>query len=145
MEDLNKPPNAGQYPLPYRSLVFNPLGLYDLRRQIGYPSVFTAFRQRFDRADIAWFTPGLASLPCNILGESEFHPDVLALHSNTPKGSAGTDVRNALRKRVKDLTFDSVRRITHSTLSTISYFCCFQHLGGYVGPLFWRDHPGDPC
>lgn len=113
MESISAPPNAGVRPLAWQSLTFNPVGLYDLCRRLGFPSnpaIFSSFRQRFDTADVAWFTPGLASLPCNEIGEDDFYPDFLDLRSNTPRGNDGTDVRNALRRRVKELTFDSVRR-----------------------------------
>jgi hypothetical protein len=107
------PHNASPSPLPWTSLAFHPLGLFDLCRRLGKPSLdpdlFKSFQARFEVSDLAWFAAGLASQSCNIHQE-EFHPELILLRSNTEKDSKGTEARAALRKRVRDLTFDCVRR-----------------------------------
>ena len=108
------PLNAGPYPLPWTSLAFHPLGLLDLRRRLGKPSsldpvLAKTLQARFEAADLAWFAAGLASQSCNI-HQDEFYPELSVLRSNTEKDSKGTEARAALRKRVRDLTFDCVRR-----------------------------------
>ncbi|KAJ6565112.1 hypothetical protein B0H10DRAFT_2200492 [Mycena sp. CBHHK59/15] len=49
-------------PTSFPSLRFSPLGLYDLRRQLGVlkcqPTIFNANRARFLASDVAWFTGG---------------------------------------------------------------------------------------
>ena len=107
------PHNAGPSPLSWTSLAFHPLGLFDLRRRLGkpilQPDLYKSLQARFEAADLAWFAAGLASQLCNIHQE-EFYPELIALHSNTEKDGKGTEARAALRKRVRDLTFDCVRR-----------------------------------
>lgn len=107
------PHYAGPSPLPWRSLAFHPLGLFDLRRRLGRPlldpDLSKSLQARFEVSDLAWFAAGLASQSCNIQQE-EFYPELILLRSNTEKDSKGTEARAALRKRVRDLTFDCVRR-----------------------------------
>ena len=111
--------DAGPSPLPWRSLAFHPLGLLDLRRRLGKPSLdpdgYNSLKARFETADLAWFAAGLASQSCNIRHE-DFYPELIVLRSNTEKDSKGTDARAALRKRVRDLTFDCVCRSLHLLL-----------------------------
>jgi hypothetical protein len=106
------PHNAGPSPLPWTSLAFHPLGLLDLRRRLGKPSLdpnlSRSLQARFEAADLAWFAAGLASQSCNIQ-QDDFYPELFILRSNTEKDSKGTEARAALRKRVRDLTFDCVR------------------------------------
>ena len=107
------PHNTGPSPLPWTSLAFHPLGLFDLRRRLGKPSLdpnlSKSFQARFEAADLAWFAAGLASQSCNI-HQKEFYPELFVLRTNTEKDSKGTEARAALRKRVRDLTFDCERR-----------------------------------
>lgn len=110
---LPLPHNAGPSPLPWTSLAFHPLGLFDLRRRLGKPSMdpdlSKSLQARFEAADLAWFAAGLAAQSCNIR-QDDFYPELSILRSNTEKDSNGTEARAALRKRVRDLTFDCVRR-----------------------------------
>ena len=105
------PHNASSSPLPWTSLAFHPLGLLDLRRRLGKPSLdpdlYKSFQDRFEAADLAWFASGLAFQSCNIKQE-EFYPELDVLRSNTERDGKGTEARAALRKRVRDLTFDCV-------------------------------------
>ncbi|KDR78505.1 hypothetical protein GALMADRAFT_208999 [Galerina marginata CBS 339.88] len=108
---IDVPPNAGQQPLPFRSLRFHPLGLYDLRRRLGVfqgePGVYTAFRQNFDAADLSWFTPGLSTSPSTAPGSVQFFPEFSELMDSTPRGVPGNIARRALRQRLRALTFDT--------------------------------------
>jgi hypothetical protein len=107
------PYTAGASPLPWASLAFHPLGLLDLRRRLGKPqldhNLSKTLQPHFEAADLAWFSAGLASQSCNIQKE-DFYPELNVLRSNTEKDSKGTEARAALRKRVRDLTFDCVSR-----------------------------------
>ncbi|PPQ86281.1 hypothetical protein CVT25_005504 [Psilocybe cyanescens] len=78
------PPNSGEELLDWSALCFHPLGLFDLRRQLGSPtaSIFNTFRARFDSADLAWFAAGLASQPANIKAD-KFYPELHTLRNNT--------------------------------------------------------------
>lgn len=118
------PYNAGPSPLPWTSLAFHPLGLLDLRRRLGKPpldpDLSKSLQPRFEAADLAWFAAGLASQSCDIQQE-EFYPELIVLRSNTERDSKGTEARAALRKRVRDLTFDCVRRSSHLTEQFIHF------------------------
>ena len=118
------PYNAGPSPLPWTSLAFHPLGLLDLRRRLGKPpldpNLSKSLQPRFEAADLAWFAAGLASQSCDIQQE-EFYPELIVLRSNTERDSKGMEARAALRKRVRDLTFDCVRRSSHLTEQFIHF------------------------
>ena len=107
------PHTAGASPLPWASLAFHPLGLLDLRRRLGKPPLdyhlYKTLQPRFEAADLAWFAAGLASQSC-IIQKEDFYPELNVLRSNTEKDSKGTEARAALRKCVRDLTFDCVSR-----------------------------------
>ncbi|PPQ92118.1 hypothetical protein CVT25_007974 [Psilocybe cyanescens] len=90
------PPNSGEEPLDWSALHFHPLGLFDLRRQLGSltASIFNTFCAHFDSADLAWFVAGLASQPANIKA-NEFYPELHTLRNNMADQN-GTDTRLAL-------------------------------------------------
>ncbi|PPQ69419.1 hypothetical protein CVT26_002457 [Gymnopilus dilepis] len=101
------PPGAGPVPLSWDELRFHPVGLYDLRsRLMGSvePSVFQRFRPNFEAAEAAWFAAGLASSLSDIPSD-EFFPELHELRRNTSTRE-GTEIRKALRKRIRTLTFD---------------------------------------
>ena len=118
------PHNAGSSPLPWTSLAFHPLGLLDLRRRLGKPSLdpdlYKVLQDHFEAADLAWFASGLASQSCNIKQE-EFYPELDILRSNTEKDGKGTEARAALHKHVRDLTFDCVRPFLRLFSTLFSY------------------------
>ena len=108
----DEPPNAGLVPLPWPSLAFHPLGLYDLRHRLGKlpnePGIYDTYLDHFKYSDLAWFAPGLAERPSVEINRNSFYPEYLALRSTLPKNSTGTEQRTSLRKELQALTFDCV-------------------------------------
>ncbi|PPQ86353.1 hypothetical protein CVT25_002050 [Psilocybe cyanescens] len=108
---ITPPPNAGQVPAVWGSLLFHPVGIYDLQRHLGTlssePGIFTAFRDQFDYADLAWFAPGLAKSSLDSLPPYKFYSEYLILRENVPWNAQGTDLRSTLRKCLQELLFDT--------------------------------------
>jgi len=116
-------------PLPFESLKFNPLGLFDLRRRLGVLSssrgTFTRHQARFLASDIAWFAAGCHNDSNHTVPSGEFHP-----FFKTAREGASYEERTAMRKKVLDLLFDM------ATLSDRSFGRCTMilHVDGTLIP-----------
>lgn len=143
---ITPPPNAGQVPAAWGSLSFHPVGIYDLRRRLGTlssePGIFTAFRDRFDYADLAWFAPGLAKSSSDSLPPYKFYSEYLILRENVPWNAQGTDLRSTLRKRLQELLFDTVRCLLVLFIF-VHNFSIF--LGRALRQNIWWNHSHCSC
>ncbi|KAF8874790.1 hypothetical protein BD779DRAFT_1678569 [Infundibulicybe gibba] len=89
--DINiSAPPGGDGPLPsWDQLKFNPLGIYNLRRRLGAfptePGIFTAYKSRFEAADVAWFAAGLSVDGKHELPKDSFHPLFIESRQDLPQ------------------------------------------------------------
>jgi hypothetical protein len=115
--DIPVPPTCDgsgpfEVPLPFKTLKFGPLGLYDLRRRLGVPQqrgVFQRYRERFLASDIAWFSAGASIDGMHIPQPAGFSPEFVNLRNSLPTGTVGKEARKTLNERLQHTVFDLVR------------------------------------
>ncbi|KAJ7692022.1 hypothetical protein B0H14DRAFT_3531663 [Mycena olivaceomarginata] len=98
-----------QRPLPFKRLIFGPLGLYDLRRRLGVPQdpgVFERYRERFLTSDLAWFAAGKSADGMHIPQQAGFFPEFGALRDTLPTGPVGSEARRLLNDKMQLAVFD---------------------------------------
>ena|ERR1700733_4741501 len=100
-------------PLPaWSELKFNPIGIYYLRRHLGFlpqePGIFKRHQQSFLAADIAWFAAGASEDGQHSMNHDAFHAAFHAFRENSPGGRNGTTLWANLRQNIRQLIFDLV-------------------------------------
>ncbi|KAJ7475555.1 hypothetical protein B0H11DRAFT_1917728 [Mycena galericulata] len=85
-----------QSPLPLQFLKFNPLGIFELRRHLGLPADWDAYRRRFISGDIAWFASAV------------FFPEFDGLRNSVPQDGVGYNTRRVFSDQVRQLIFDLI-------------------------------------
>jgi hypothetical protein len=102
-------------------LLFNPLGLYDLRRRIGIfendPAMWNTYPRRWLSADLAWFVSGASEDNQHHPGASDgFFPEFFALRDSLPSksvgGETGPNARKGFEEAIRKLLFDVVRSLS---------------------------------
>jgi hypothetical protein len=78
MNNIPAPPGAHSSIPAWDDLCFNPLGLYNIRQQLGMlrdqPGIFTKFEGRFLASDVTWFANGLSGDGNHHTQPDSFHP-----------------------------------------------------------------------
>jgi hypothetical protein len=109
---LNHPTCVESPPLPWSELKFNPVGLYSLRRRLGFlsqePGIFNQYQQSFLALDIAWFAAGASEDGQHRVNRDTFHPSFSIFRESSPTGTAGTTLRANLRQHIRQIIFDLV-------------------------------------
>ncbi len=104
----SKAASVSPVPTHFRTLSFNPQGVYDLRRMLGAlptrPGEYSAHQRRFDAADVAWFAAGCSSDNQHTIGRSQFHP----VMANMYRDKFGPESRRELKELTQSLLFDVV-------------------------------------
>lgn len=99
---------AAPVPTHFKTLSFNPQGVYDLRRMLGAlpsrPGEYTAHQKRFNAADVAWFAAGCSTDGRHSFGSNEFHPVMASMYLD----KFGPDSRRDLKELTESLLFDVV-------------------------------------
>ena len=100
--------HASPVPTRFKTLSFNPQGVYDLRRMLGAlpsrPGEYTAHQRRFDAADVAWFAAGCSTDGQHAIDRHQFHP----IMTNMYLDGFGPDSRRDLKDLTQSLLFDTV-------------------------------------
>lgn len=112
------PARPSPYVPDWSRLKFNPLGLYDLRRNLGAfpdePGIFTTYKNQFMQSDIAWFAAGLHSDGQHTTPVDGYHPLFFTVREHTGTGEPAKKLRNHLRDSIRDAIFDMVSPRTHT-------------------------------
>lgn len=109
---LNHPMGV-EGPLPaWSKLKFNPVGIYYLRRHLGFlsqePGIFKWHQQLFLAADIAWFAASASEDGQHSVNQDTFHPSFHVFRENSPAGRNGNTLQANLHQHICQLIFDLV-------------------------------------
>jgi hypothetical protein len=98
--------------LPWTELKFNPVGLCNLRKHLGFfpkePGIFTRYQEHFLASDIAWFAAGASDDDNHHVKPDSFHPLFKVCRENLPIGQRGHELWSSFRQNLQQLTFDLV-------------------------------------
>ncbi|KAJ6544874.1 hypothetical protein DFH09DRAFT_1321730 [Mycena vulgaris] len=163
---INVPPPASRdgygpnpAPLPWNSLQFSPIGLYDLRRRLGVlprePGIFQRYQSRFIASDLAWFVAD-ASVDNKHIPPTpnSFFPEFNTLRDTVPTGPTGAEARKSLNKQIGRLVFDMatcwdrlfggttmILHIEGTTVPNTPPLPQYLRCATYLPPSFIADNP----